>query len=148
MPDLSSLLLMAAVFAVAYLLFIRPQQRRQAEQQKTTNALVPGTRVMTTSGVYATVRHVGERQIIVEISPGVDMTIVKAAIAKVVKPEDDEFEYDDEPTTADDEPTTADEVGEVDEPDADSDGPYAPYPQNPVDGDAGSAVSPAGDPKN
>lgn len=93
--DYTTLLTMAAVIAVGYFLLIRPSQKRQAEQQKTLSSIEPGVRIMTTAGVFATVVHLGEKQAVLEISPGVEMTIAKAAIAKVVAPADEEFEYDD-----------------------------------------------------
>ena len=57
------------------------------------------------SGVFGTIRHLGERQAIIEIAPGIEMTVVKQAVVKTLTAEDDEFEYSDEPAVIDDEPT-------------------------------------------
>jgi preprotein translocase subunit YajC len=89
------LVLIPLMLVGAYFLLIRPQQKRAKETEAMAASLVPGSRVMTTSGVYATVKHLGEKQLILEISPGVEMTVVKAAVLKLVNPEDDEFEYTD-----------------------------------------------------
>lgn len=95
MDLISSLLPLAAIFAVFWLLLIRPQQRRMREQTERVNSLQIGTRVMTASGIYGTVRHLGTSQAVVEIAPGVEMTIAKAAISQIVRAEDEEFEYED-----------------------------------------------------
>ena len=75
------LVLMGAAF---YFLLIRPQQKRSKQQQEMTNSLEPGTRVMLSSGVFGTIRHLGERQAIIEIAPGIEMTVVKQAVEDAV----------------------------------------------------------------
>ncbi len=103
MGDMGSTILMLVLMGAAfYFLLIRPQQKRSKQQQEMTNSLEPGTRVMLSSGVFGTIRHLGERQAIIEIAPGIEMTVVKQAVVKTLKPEDDEFEYsDDEPANDD-----------------------------------------------
>ncbi len=106
MGDMGSTVLMLVLMGAAfYFLLIRPQQKRAKKQQEMTNSLQPGTRVMLSSGVFGTIRHLGERQAIIEIAPGIEMTVVKQAVVKTLTAEDDEFEYSDEPAVIDDEPT-------------------------------------------
>ncbi|QLQ15768.1 MAG: preprotein translocase subunit YajC [Micropruina sp.] len=107
--DLSSILMFVALGAVFYFMLIRPQQKRAKEQAAMTNSVAPGSRVMITAGIVGTIKHVGERQAIIEISPGVEMTIFKAAIAKVLTASDDEFEY------ADDDASLVEPAAEPDE---------------------------------
>jgi len=95
--DLTSTFLMLALMAAAfYFLLIRPAQKKQKDQQQMVSALAPGVRVMTTAGVFGTVRHLGTRQAIIEIAPGTEMTVLKQAIMRVVPASEEEFEYDDE----------------------------------------------------
>ena len=103
MGDMGSTVLMLVLMGAAfYFLLIRPQQKRAKKQTEMTNALAPGARVMLSSGVFGTIRHLGQRQAIIEIAPGIEMTVVKQAIVKTLTPEDDEFEYsDDEPANDD-----------------------------------------------
>lgn len=97
----STVLMLVLMGAAFYFLLIRPQQKRAKQQQEMTNALEPGARVMLSSGVFGTVRHLGERQAIIEIAPGIEMTVVKQAVVKTLSAEDDEFEYaDDDAETA------------------------------------------------
>jgi preprotein translocase subunit YajC len=54
------------------------------------NSITPGARVMTGSGLFGTVVSVGEKQIVIEISPGVNLTLLKPAVSRVVGPEDED----------------------------------------------------------
>ena len=91
----STIFLLVAMVAVFYFLLIRPAQKKQKDQQALITSLAPGARVMTTAGVFATIRHIGTKQAIIEIAPGVEMTLLKQAIMRVVDPAEEEFEYDD-----------------------------------------------------
>lgn len=90
-----STILMLALMAVAFwFLLIRPAQKKQKAQQDMVNTLAEGARVMTTAGIFGTIRHLGERQAIIEIAPGVEMTLLKQGIMRVVPGSEEEFEYD------------------------------------------------------
>lgn len=80
-----------------YFLMWRPSQRKMKEQKEKMAALDVGSRVMLTSGIFGTVRHMGDKQLIIEISPGLEITVVKQAVMRLVDPDEDEFEYEDEP---------------------------------------------------
>ncbi len=90
----STVLLFVLAGGALYFLMIRPQQKRQKEQQSHMSALEPGARVMLISGIIGTIKYMGEKQAVVEISPGVEMTVDKRAIS--TQPVVDEFEYADE----------------------------------------------------
>ncbi|MCL2652957.1 MAG: preprotein translocase subunit YajC [Propionibacteriaceae bacterium] len=79
-----------------YLMMIRPNQKRAAEQKTMMDAIQPGARVMLTSGLFGTIQAVGDQQMVVELAPGMAVTIVKQAVAKVVPESEEEFEYTDE----------------------------------------------------
>lgn len=110
--DPTTILLLLGVVALAYFMLIRPQQKRAKEQRDLMAALKAGDRVMTISGIVGTIRYLGEKQAIIEISPGVEMTVVKAAISS--QPVDDEFEYSDEGSVSDSDPVDVDEVESTD----------------------------------
>ena len=96
---LSTILLIALMVVAFYFLLLRPQKKRQQAQQKTMNEIVPGTRVLLGSGIFGTIVSAGEKQAVLETSPGVHVTVLKQAIARVIRP-GDEFS----------EPTEVDEV--------------------------------------
>jgi len=86
----------AVIMAVFYFLMIRPNKKRQEEQKALSDSMQVGSRVMLTSGIFGTIQVMGDRQVVVELSPGMDITVVKQAIAKVLTADDEEFEYADE----------------------------------------------------
>lgn len=91
------LILMVVAFgAIMYFLMIRPQQKRMKEHQALIASLQPGSRVLLTSGMFATLRHVGEKQMIVELAPGVEITVLKGNVARVVTEDEEEFEFSDD----------------------------------------------------
>lgn len=100
-PGLDLLLMFGALFAAMYFFMIRPQKKRAQEQQAVINALEPGSRVMLSSGIFATIKHLGEKQAIVELGPDVEITILRQAIMRPVKEDEDEFEYADEDEATD-----------------------------------------------
>lgn len=91
------LILMVVAFgAIMYFLMIRPQQKRMKQHQELIASLEPGSRVLLTSGMYATLRHVGDKQMIVELAPGVEITLLKGNVARVVTEDEEEFEFSDD----------------------------------------------------
>ena len=94
---MSTLVMVVLMVAAFWLLLIRPAQKKQKQQQELVNNLGEGSRVMLSSGVFGTIIHNGEKQAIVEVSPGVEMTVLKQAIVRAVEPSEEEFEYDDAP---------------------------------------------------
>jgi preprotein translocase subunit YajC len=113
--DYGTILMIVAVIALFYFMLIRPQQKRAKDQKNMMEAIKPGDRVMTISGIVGTVRHLGEKQAIIEISPGVEMTVVKGAIS--TQPVEDEFEYSDDAGAGEPE-TVGEPVSDLDPPTA------------------------------
>ena len=80
-------------FLLVYLLFVRPQKRRQTEQQRMTSDIRLGDEVLTAGGIYGTVTEVEDDQVTVEIAPKTEVRVARRAIAGVTRePEEDETE--------------------------------------------------------
>lgn len=79
-------ILMFAALGAMMFFGMRKQKRQVAEARAMQDALKPGTRVMTTSGLHATVTAVADDTIELEIAPGVYTTWVRAAVREVVVP--------------------------------------------------------------
>ena len=107
MPADLSWILILVMLGAMYLFMIRPQQKKMRERQAEIDAMQPGDRVMLTSGIFATIRHLADTQAIVELAPEVEVTIVKQAIARTATADEEEFEFTDE-VDEDEEPTTPD----------------------------------------
>lgn len=76
---------MIAFVAILYFLLIRPQQKRQKQHQALIAAIKKGDKVVTNSGIIATVsKVVNDHEVILEIANGVHCKFVKSAISSVV----------------------------------------------------------------
>jgi preprotein translocase subunit YajC len=73
------------IFVIMYFIMIRPQQRRQKEQQKLIGALKTGDRIVTSSGIHGRITNVKETTVIVSLTDNVKIEMDKAAIATVDK---------------------------------------------------------------
>lgn len=103
-------LLLMLVIAIPLVLTTRRQKKMMAQQQELQSSLTLGDRVMTTSGLYATVVDVSDETTVdLEIAEDVVTTWVRHAVRERINPEDDEELLDEDETVADDEDVT-DEV--------------------------------------
>ncbi|MEU4392269.1 preprotein translocase subunit YajC [Kribbella sp. NPDC023855] len=98
-------LLLPLILIVGMIWFMSRTQRKQRQRQAdTVAALQPGTKVITTSGQVGIVEEVDDEYVTLEISDGVLVQFVKAAIGRVI-PEETEDTATDE--AADDATATA-----------------------------------------
>ncbi|NUT39094.1 MAG: preprotein translocase subunit YajC [Thermoactinospora sp.] len=93
---MSTIIMLVLMVVAFYFLLIRPQKKRQQEAVKMQNSLAPGTRIMTTTGLFATVVAIDHEDVVLEIAPGVETRWVKAAIGRVVTPVDAPVDTTDE----------------------------------------------------
>lgn len=90
------LIIMVLMLGVMYVLMIRPQRQRQAQQQSMIDGATVGDDVLTTGGIYGTIAEVEGDDIVVEIATGVTVHMTRRGIAAVLPPEDEEDEQDEE----------------------------------------------------
>lgn len=133
MDQYSTLILIALMVVAFYFLIMRPQRRRQQEISRILSALTPGQRVMLGSGLFGTVLSVGEKQVVLEISPGNELTVLKQAVARVVTEGDEDTELDE---------TDLDEDAVTVEPESPL--PVEPEPIRPVNDDREPPATGAG----
>lgn len=75
------------IFAVFYFLLIRPQQRRAKEHRDMVSAMQRGDKVITAGGLRAkVVKVVNETDVELEISPNVNVVVLKSTVSDVVRP--------------------------------------------------------------
>src|SRR5205807_5655990 len=82
------------------------------------NSIAPGDRVMTTSGLYATVADSSEDTIDLEIAPGVVTTWLRAAVREKVADTDTTAQYTDESEDTDEVVTAEQAESERHEPES------------------------------
>ena len=90
-----TLLILVFALGLIWVLFIRPQKRRQQLQREMLNKIEPGAEVLTAAGIYGTVVEAEGDEIKLEIADGVVVKVARRAIGAVIPPEVEEEE--DEP---------------------------------------------------
>lgn len=90
---MGQLIIIVAMFALLWLLLIRPQRKRLTDQRELHASIEVGDEILTAGGLYGHVRELGDDDdLIVEIAPGTQVRMARRAIAGVV-----ELEEGDEP---------------------------------------------------
>jgi len=112
--------LLIAVLIIPMVLMSRKQKRAMQTQQQLQNSIGVGDRVMTTSGLYATVANTDDDATVdLEIADGVVTTWLRAAVREKVGPDADvpEEEYVEEAEVVDEvEEPAAEETERVKDP--------------------------------
>jgi preprotein translocase subunit YajC len=80
------LLIIVVLFGLFYVTIIRPQRSRQRAAQQTQHQVLPGQRIRSTAGIYGTVISGDDRDIVVEIAPGVQVTMLRRAVMEFAAP--------------------------------------------------------------
>ncbi|MBV8388081.1 MAG: preprotein translocase subunit YajC [Acidimicrobiia bacterium] len=130
---MAALLPLIILFALAYAVMIRPQQKRARDHQALIQATQVGDEVMTTAGIFGTVTAVEGDVVSVEIAPGTVMRVARAAIGRRMNAELDEYEAGETFDDIDDElgESVADETAAADDTapsNGDAPPPVAPSP--------------------
>ena len=75
------IIFMVLIFAMFYFLMIRPQRKRQKEQQELMEELKKGDRVVTAGGIYGQIESVSEDSVVLKVESGVTIRVAKSSIA-------------------------------------------------------------------
>ena len=97
MESLGAVLPLLLLAALGYFLLIRPTRRRAQEVSAIQKALGVDSEVMLTSGIFGTVTAIEDDNVLVEVAPGVVLTVHRGAISKVLTraPSSDETDESD-----------------------------------------------------
>lgn len=96
------LLPLVGIALLFWLLILRPASRRSKEQFRMQSALAVGDDVLLTSGFFGTLTALHDDRVEVELAPGTTVTVVRAAIGSVIRPDTDPLT---DPNETDDGPT-------------------------------------------
>jgi preprotein translocase subunit YajC len=75
------LIFTAVMFVGIYFFLVRPQQTRVRKHAALVSSVSVGDEVVTAGGIVGDVRAVNDRDLLVEVAPGVVLKVVKGAIA-------------------------------------------------------------------
>lgn len=75
------------MFAVIYFLILRPQHKKQKQQQTMIDALKKGDKVVTSGGIHGTIVGVKEKEaiLVVQVAKDVRMDVSRASVSRVVE---------------------------------------------------------------
>src|ERR1041385_9576609 len=66
------------IFIIMYFVMIRPQKKRQEQQQKLIGTLKTGDRVVTSAGIHGLISNVKETTVLVKVADNVKIEIDKS----------------------------------------------------------------------
>ena len=81
---LMSLLPLALMFVVLYLVMIRPQMKKQKEHKNMIESIVKGDEVVTAGGFLGRISKLGDAFISVELANGVEVQMQRSAVVQVL----------------------------------------------------------------
>lgn len=79
-----NIVLFGFLFAFIYFVMIRPNKRARAQHARMVESVETGDEVMTTTGIFGTVKSVGDEEMSLEIAPGIEVRMLTRAIASRV----------------------------------------------------------------
>ena len=74
------IIFLVAIFAIMYLLMIRPRQKQQKQHEDMMQELRPGDRVIVAGGIYGQIDSLTEETAIVRIESGATMKVARNSI--------------------------------------------------------------------
>ena len=74
------IIFLVVIFAVMYLLMIRPRQKQQKQHEETMKELRVGDKVIIAGGIYGQIESLGEDTAILSIESGATMKVVRSSI--------------------------------------------------------------------
>ena len=80
-------LLLIIAFVFLWFILIRPQKKRQLEQQQMLNRIDVGDEVLTAGGIYGEITQIDEDEVRVRIAPDLEVRVARRAIGGVVERE-------------------------------------------------------------
>ena len=79
-----NIIFMVGMFAVLYLVMIRPQMKRQKETKAMLDALAKGDEVVTSGGMLGKISKIGDTFLSVEVASGVELQVQRSAVVQVM----------------------------------------------------------------
>ncbi len=78
-----NLLPILLIFVIFYFLLFRPQQKKEKARQNMLSSLSRGDKVVTSGGIIGVVHRVADKEIVLEIADGVNVTVLRSTIVEI-----------------------------------------------------------------
>ncbi len=89
-----ALLYLGILVAAFLLLIVRPQRRQMAAHRALVASLQVGDEVVTSGGIYGTIRGLDDGTVDLEVSPGIVLRVARGAIGQRVGTDEDPDEIE------------------------------------------------------
>lgn len=83
-PLFSSLPMFAMMGAIVYFMILRPQQNEEKAHKALVAGLQKGDKVVTSSGIHGVVQKAEGDTLVIELSPGTQMTVDRDAVKRKI----------------------------------------------------------------
>lgn len=81
LQSIAPILFLVLIFAAMYFLMIKPQRKRQKQQQELVQELRRGDKVVTTGGIYGQIENLSQDTVVLRIESGATMKVARISIA-------------------------------------------------------------------
>jgi preprotein translocase subunit YajC len=82
---LASFIPIILIFIIMYFVLLRPQMRRQKDQQRLVAGLKTGDRIVTAAGIHGMITNVKDSTVTVKVADNVKLEMEKSAVTNVLK---------------------------------------------------------------
>ncbi len=87
-PDTkNTMVMMLGIFAIFWFLVIAPERKKKKQREELMGGLKKGDKIMTTTGMYASVAQIQDDIVTLQVADGVRIKFARAAIQGLVDPE-------------------------------------------------------------
>lgn len=81
LQSIAPILFLVLIFAAMYFFMIKPQRKRQKEQQELVQELRRGDKVVTSGGIYGQIENLSQDTVVLRIESGATMKVARISIA-------------------------------------------------------------------
>jgi preprotein translocase subunit YajC len=82
---MQALIVLAVTFALLWVFFILPQQRRVRAHQQLVAGLGEGDEVVLSAGIHGRITELGVEDLMLEVAPGVELRVARQAVLRRVE---------------------------------------------------------------
>jgi len=75
------IILLVLLFAMFYMVLIKPQRKRQKEHQQLVEELKRGDKVITAGGIYGVIENTSEDSIVIKVESGATIRMARTSVA-------------------------------------------------------------------
>ena len=74
------IIFMVLIFGLMYFTMIRPQRKKQKDQQNLLADLRKGDRVITAGGIYGTIENITEENVVLKVESGTTIRVLRSSV--------------------------------------------------------------------